>query len=66
MHHRDLARRLSKNPTQEITPDHEFFKNSHMGLISPEDEGDTSGRWEPLLTQKKKPLTFKKIADMMS
>jgi hypothetical protein len=35
-------------------------------VINGADDGDDSGRQTPLLTQKKKPLTFKKMADVMS
>lgn len=50
MNNRDLAKRLSKNPTFELTPDNEFFKNSQFGFVNQDDEGDTSGRMGPLLT----------------
>ena len=52
MKHRDLAKKLLKNPTQELPNDFDFFKQPQFTPIPPEDEGDTSGRQEPLLTQK--------------
>lgn len=66
MQHKELARKLTKNPTQEIPSDNDLFRGSQFAVYAPEDEGDTSGRQDPLLTQKKKPLTFKKLTDIMS
>jgi len=66
MKQREFAKRLSKNPTQELPSNNDLFRGSQYGVCSPDDEGDTSGRQEPLLTQKKKPFSFKKVAEAMS
>ena len=45
MKHRDPAtKKLLKNATQELPNDFDFFKQPQFTAISPEDEGDTSGR----------------------
>ena len=44
MNHREYAKRLLKNPTQELPSDNDLFKGSQIGFVSPDDEGDTSGR----------------------
>ena len=47
--------------------DDQFRVSRTDGLNIPDDDGDSSGRQTPLLTHKnKRPLTFKKLSEMMS
>ncbi len=44
MQPKDLVRKLTKNPTQEIPSDNDLFRGSQFAAYAPDDEGDTSGR----------------------